>query len=195
MNGEDEVMERAEAVLAGWAAPTPATALRYRTLAEAVTGVPYPLPMAPDEAERLVALARRNREYSAAHTDAMLPHDPPLLPGLLAGAGELDARERAALADRVEEWRRRELVGAAAAEARDLRLAATLRALVRRLSPAPGAALCLLHSLDGRRSMRPDEAAAALGADAASLRRHAADGLDALRDPGSLAAIRDTLEA
>lgn len=183
----DDVARRAEVIVADWAAPTPATALAFRPLAEAVTGVPCPLPMAPDEAERLVALARRNREYSAAHTDAMVPHDPPLLPAVLANAEALDSRERAAFMDRLAEHERRRRLRPGAAA--DLDLAHLLREAALDLPPAPAAVLCLLHGLDGRRPMRPDEAAAALGTDAATLRRHAADALATLRESGDLAAL------
>ncbi len=187
---------RARAVIDGWAEPvTPAAALAYRPLAEAVTGVACPLPIEPDEVERHVAVARRNREYSAAHTDAMLPGDPPLLPNLLARAEALDARGRAAFANGLAERERRLATDPDAVHEADMHLATVLRALVLALPPAQAAVLCLRHGLSGDRPRRPDEVARLLGTDSEAVRRHEADALAALRATDAAAAVRDVLDA
>jgi hypothetical protein len=189
-------MARASAVLDAWTAPaTPAEALAYRPLAEAVTAIPLPLPIGPDEVERHVAVARRNREYSVAHTDAMLPGDPPLLPGLLARAEALDAAERAALGARLAEWQRRRALGTEAVAAADVRLATTLRELILALEPGTAAVLCLRHGLAGDRPRRAEEVARLLGLDAATARALEAGGLAALRTPARASWIRDVLDA
>lgn len=124
-----------------------------------------------------------NREYSAAHTDAMLPLDPPLLPGLLARAEALDARERAAFEDRLAEHERRHRLGPEATATADLDLAQVLREAVVALAQEPAAVLCLRFGLAGDRPRRHDEVARLLGMDAATVRRLEADGLAALREP------------
>jgi len=192
----DEAVQRAQRVVDGWAAPRdPAAARAFRSLAEAVTGVACPMPIEPDEVERHVAIARRNREYSAAHTDAMLPGDPPILPNLLARAEALDARERAAFAERLAERGRRLALGPGVADAADLRLAAVLRAVVLALPPVESAVLCLRHGLAGDRPRRADEVARALGMDPEAVRRHEADALAVLRATDAAAAVRDVLDA
>ena len=189
-------MDVAPAILAAWAEPTsPADALACRPLAEAVTGTPLPLPVSPDEVERHVAVARRNREYSAAHTDAMLPGDPPILPGLLARADALDARERAAFADRLAEWERRQHLAPAAVDARDLALAREVRRLVLALVPDAAAVLLLRHGLAGARPRSPEDVARALEMTPAAVRRHEADALTALRAPEAVADLRKVLDA
>lgn len=187
--------QRARAILDAWVEPASAgEALAYRPLAEAVTGIPLPLPVAPDEVERHVASARRNREYSAAHTDAMLPGDPPLLPGLLERAEVLDTRERAAFADRVAEWERRRGLEPDAVAAQDLRLARVALEVVRALPAEQAAVLCLRHGLGGERPLRADEVARRLGLDPATVRRHEADALGVLRETDTHA-LRDVLDA
>ncbi|HYO44815.1 MAG TPA: sigma factor-like helix-turn-helix DNA-binding protein [Candidatus Limnocylindrales bacterium] len=197
---EERASRAALAVLDAWADPAdPAEALAYRPLAAVLTGTPLPLPIEPDEVERVVAVARRNREYSGAHTDAMLPLDPPLLPGLLAHAEALDAKERAAFADRIAERRRRRETGPDApgpAEAADVGLAHALRAAALTLDPEQAAVLCLRYGLSGDRPRRADEVARLLGTDPATVRGLEADALTALRDAAAEPnALRDVLDA
>jgi hypothetical protein len=193
--GVDDSITRAAAILDEWHEPTtPGAVLAYRPLAEAVTGVACPQPIEPDEVERRVAVARRNREYSAAHTDAMLPGDPPILPGLLARAEALDARERAVFAGRLAEHERRAALEPGTVAAADLRLATVLRERVRALEPRQAAVLCLRHGLAGDRPRRPDEVARTLGVDPEAARHHEADALAVLRATDAAAAVRDVLD-
>ena len=192
----DDAHARATGILDAWRRPADSSdALAYRPLAEALTGIACPLPIEPAEVERHVAVARRNREYSAAHTDAMLPGDPPLLPGLLARAEALDARERAAFADRVAEWGRRQVLDPAAVDAADLRLAAATRRLVLQLPPVQAAVLCLRYGLAGDRPRRPDEVARALGMDPWTVRRHEAEAFAVLRAGDLVTTLGDVLDA
>lgn len=188
--------DRGSAVLDVWREPADgAVALAYRPLAEALTGIACPLPIDPAEVEQHVAVARRNREYSAAHTDAMLPGDPPLLPGLLARAETLDARERAAFADRLAERERRLAMRPDDVRSADVRLATTLRDLVLALPPVDAAVLCLRFGLGGERPRSPHEVARLLDMDSAAVRRHETDALGVLRGTGAVEVVRGVLDA
>lgn len=191
-----EATDREAAVLDAWREPEdPAAALAYRPLAEALTGIACPLPIDPAEVEQHVAVARRNREYSAAHTDAMLPGDPPLLPNLLARAETLDTRERAAFADRLAERERRLAMTPDDVRREDVRLASALRALVLALPPLGAAVLCLRFGLGGDRPRSPHEVARLLDLESAAVRRHETDALGVLRGTGAVDVVRGVLDA
>jgi hypothetical protein len=183
------------AVLARWPSPStgsPWTAPAYRALAEAATSIPFPAPIAPDEVERRVGLARRNREYSAAHVDAILRDGRPSLPGLLARAAELDAEERARHAPGLAEWERRRAIGEGAAADEDAALAMDLHALVAGLPPVEAAVLVLRFGLAGERQRRPDETANLLGVTVGVARAVEEAAIAQLRDRAGRLCLRQT---